>query len=165
MERVVISNDLCLRRFIKNQDEKELFQVLGQAEVVRHMASEGISKSDCRVIINESLEHWEKHKVGSWAIEKDGVIAGWAGFKLWRKSEFELLIVLGSEYWGLGKSIYTVLIALAKDKLNLKSLVVVLPDTRKSYSYIVKKAGFEHVGSESFNGESFQKFALSLDND
>jgi len=162
MERVAISNDFCLRKFVKNRDEEELFQVLGQAKVVRHMASQGISKSDCGVIINESLEHWKKHKVGSWAIEKNGIIAGWAGFKLWRKNEFELLIVLGSEYWGLGKSIYTVLIALAKDEFNFESLVVVLPDTRKSYSYIVKKAGFEHVGSELFNGETFQKFSLNL---
>lgn len=162
MDKVFKFNSFSLRKFIKNKDVEGLYQALGQAEVVRHMASHGISKADCGAIITESLKHWEEYKVGSWAVERNDVIVGWAGFKVWQKDEFELLIVLGTDSWGLGKKIYSALIALAKDEFKLKSLTIVLPDTRKSYLYIVKKAGFKHIGNESFNGESFQKFTLSL---
>ena len=155
-------NDFSLRKFIKDQDEEKLYQALKEPEVVRHMASTGLSKDDCVKIIDESLQHWDQYNIGSWAVEKNKVIIGWAGFKIWKEDEFELLIVLGKDSWGLGLKIYQELIKLAQEEFHLKSLTVILPDTRKSYSYIVQKAGFKHIGSESFNGESFQKFQLSL---
>lgn len=155
--------DFSLRSFIANQDEEALYEALGHPDVVHHMASSGISRNDCDAIVSETIEHWQKYGLGSWAVEKDSCMIGWAGFKVWNENEIELLIVLGKESWGLGKSIYNELISLARYEFKLDSLVVILPETRKSFQYIVKKAGFKHVGAESYNGESFQKFTLSLD--
>ena len=162
MEKIYKFADFTLRNFVKGRDEDALYKVLGSPEVVRHMASDGISKSDCDNIISETEAHWKKYNIGSWAVEKDSNIIGWAGFKIWEENEFELLIVLGPNSWGLGRKIYTALISLAREEFNLNSLTIILPDTRKSFEFIVKKAGFKHVSSESYNGESFQKFILSL---
>lgn len=162
MAKIYEFDDFTLRNFLKNHDEEALYKALGGPEVVRHMASDGISRNDCAKIISESNEHWKKYNLGSWAVEKDSSIIGWAGFKLWKENEFELLIVLGKNSWGIGKKIHAALISLAKDEFNLDSLTVVLPDTRKSFRYIIEKAGFKYEGRESYNGESFQKFVLSL---
>lgn len=162
MNEKINFKEFSLRKFVKNQDEKSLYEALKDPKVVRHMVSDGISKSDCDQIVSESLSHWEKYKVGSWAVEKDGVIAGWAGFKIWQEDDFELLIVLGPSYWGLGKTIYSSLIQLAKEQFHLKKITIVLPDTRSSYEYVVKKAGFESQGSVVFSDKPFQKFTLTL---
>ena len=151
-----------LRRFVEDQDEEALFQALKDPEVVKHMASSGISRADCDVIVKESNSHWQEHGIGSWAVVNKDEIIGWAGFKIWQGSSFELLVVLGKSSWGLGKEIYSELIKLGRECYDLKSVLVVLPETRKSFQYIVKKAGFAPVGRVEFNGEFFQKFELKF---
>ncbi len=160
--RIKEFDEFSLRKFVKGKDEEALYSALSQKNVIKHMASEGISLSDCKVIIEESLEHWRKYSVGAWAVEKNGVVIGWAGFKVWHEEGFELLIVLGSRHWGLGKRIYSNLVKIAKEEFKLKHLIIILPESRKSFSYLVNKIGFKHVGKEVFKGESFQKFTLNL---
>jgi len=155
-------NKFSLRKFTEKEDEQELFAAIGDPRVTRHMATKNISKEDCRKIIEESLKHWDSHGIGSWAVLIENRIVGWAGFKLWKQKEYELLIVLGPKSWGLGKSIYESLISMAKNKFHLEKVIIILPETRKSFTYVVKRAGFSLVGTEIFNNESFQKFSLSL---
>ena len=151
-----------LRKFTNGQDAESLFKALKDPEVVRHMVSSGISQTDCSAIIEDSIRHWQDHGIGSWAVLKNNQVIGWAGFKIWQDEEFELLIVLGKNSWGLGKIVYSELIKLARERYHLKSLVVVLPETRKSFQFIVKRAGFQSVGSVEYQGEAFQKFVLQL---
>lgn len=153
--------DLKLRKFVIGHDEKPLFRAISGPLVARHMATQGITLSDCEIIVRESLEHWDTHGIGSWAVEVEKAIVGWAGFKHWREQEFELLIVLSPNHWGLGKGIFQKLKMLASKKFALSELVVFLPETRHSYRYI-ESLGFESAGKEKINGEIFRKFILTL---
>ncbi|MDT8448462.1 MAG: GNAT family N-acetyltransferase [bacterium] len=150
------------RRFRQNQDEEDLFAALGQPEVVRHMASTGITQQDCVDIIAGAELHWQTYNIGSWAVIHQGRLAGWAGFKYWQENEFEILIVLGTEHWGLGRPIFRELVKLAKTQFHLNQIFVILPETRRSFQFIVKKAGFTALGAEEFHQQAFQKFKLTL---
>lgn len=162
MDNPIRSNHFSLRKFEENKDEAPLFEALSEPAVVRHMATSGFTEKDCSEIVQGSIIHWSTYKIGSWAVEVDSKVVGWAGFKHWTNSEFELLIVLAPEYWGLGKEIYKLLVRLAEEKFKLKSIIVLLPNTRKTYKYIIERAGFRHIGEEKFNEETFQKFELSF---
>ncbi len=160
MNHEYLSSQFKLRHFVKNFDEETLFQAIGGAQVTKHMATENISLEDCRTIVGEAIVHWQIHGVGSWAVEVAGKTAGWAGFKLWKNQEYELLIVLSPNHWGLGKCVFHKLLRIGFEDFNLNQLIVLLPETRKSTHYI-KRAGFEMIGKEMFNGEPFKKFCLN----
>lgn len=162
MDVPIRSDNFFLRKFEENRDEDSLFEALSKPAVVKHMATSGITKKDCIEIVRGSIIHWSTYKIGSWAVEVDLKVIGWAGFKHWKNNDFELLIVLAPEYWGLGKEIYKLLVRLAREKFKLKSILVLLPNTRKTHKYLVERAGFRHIGEEKFNEETFQKFELSF---
>jgi N-acetylglutamate synthase-like GNAT family acetyltransferase len=157
----VTSTNFILRKFIVGQDEVSLFQALRDPLVVKHMASKGITFKDCESIVTNSLEHWQENGIGSWGVWKEGQIVGWAGFKLWKDQELEVLIVLSPLHWGLGKGIFDKLKELAIKEFKLSHLYVLLPETRKSFRYM-RRMGFEYAGEETHNGEAFKKFVLNL---
>lgn len=151
-----------LRKFTAD-DALNLFKALNDKRVVRHMASEGITLDVCEQIISESIAHWKKYNIGSYAVIEQTThsIIGWAGFKLWKENEFEVLIVLSPHYWGLGGIICDDLLRLAKDTFSLNKVFILLPETRKSFRWIQRK-GFTFCGNEMFHDESFKKFVKLL---
>lgn len=157
----VASSHFNLHKFVVGDDENSLFRALGDPLLVKHMASKGITLKDCESIVSDSIEHWKKHGIGSWGVEKKGQIVGWAGFKHWKYQEFEVLIVLSPSHWGLGKLVFDKLVELAVKEFELSHLYVLLPETRKSFKYI-RRIGFEYVCEETHNGEAFKKFVLNL---
>lgn len=150
-----------LRKF-KPDDASELYEALKAPAVVKHMASEPFSLDDCRYIVNHTIEHWDTHGYGSWAVLQEDTVVGWAGFKFWQKDEVELLIVLGPEHWGLGAAIHSYLLKLAKEDFNLSELYILLPFTRKTYNTVIKRLGYTFCENVNFEGESFKKFKISL---
>jgi len=157
----IASSHFNLRKFVAGQDEEILFQALRDPRVVKNMASNGITLKDCESIVANSLEHWKKHGIGSWGVERKGQLVGWAGFKYWKDRECEALIVLSPSYWGLGKAIFDKLLELAVKNFELSHLYVLLPVTRKSFKYM-RRIGFEYDNDETHNGEAFKKFILNL---
>lgn len=153
--------NFLLRKFIVDKDEIDLYKSLRHPSVVRHMATNGFTLEDCTQIVIESLEHWKNHNIGSWCVEVEESIAGWAGFKQWKEEEFEILVVLSPAYWSLGRKIFGELIKLASREFGLAQVFILLPETRKSFEF-VKKIGFRYVKSEIFNGALFHKFVLIL---
>lgn len=150
-----------LRQFISGYDEVPLFEVLKGPAVVKHMASSGISARDCETIVSESLDHWQAHSIGSWAVEVKGQLAGWAGFKSLGEGEYELLIVLSPKHWGLGRVIFRELVRLASDEFKLCEIYILLPNTRGTFRSI-ERLGFKWISEVRFNECVFQKFTLSI---
>jgi RimJ/RimL family protein N-acetyltransferase len=151
-----------LRKFNKN-DVLDLYHALHDKRIIKHMATNGITKKTCECIIKDAMGHWDKYGYGSWAVidQKTKRIVGWAGFKLWKEDEIELLCVLNPTYWGIGKSILYDLIKYAKNEIRLNRIFILLPHTRKSFKAI-QKYGFVCCGEEVFNKEKFKKFKLGL---
>jgi RimJ/RimL family protein N-acetyltransferase len=151
-----------LRQFDLN-DTQDLYDALGDKRVVKHMASDGVTIDICKYIINESIEHWNKHKIGSYAVvdHETNKIIGWSGFKLWKDNQYEILIVLSPNHWGLGSVICDELFRLAKTEFSLHEVYMLLPVTRKSFRWVHKK-GFTFCGDETFNEQPFKKFVKIL---
>lgn len=157
-----MKHNYVLRKF-NTDDATDLFQALNDKRIIKHMASTGFTLELCEKIITEAIQHWQDHHIGSYAVlnKKTNKIIGWAGFKLWQQNEFEILIVLSPDYYGLGRKIYEELITQAKQEFQLDKIYILLPETRKSFSW-VKRKGFKFVVDEIFNGESFKKFSKNL---
>lgn len=145
------------------QDATALYEALKDSRVVNHMASDGITTDTCKTIVLEAQQHWVDHGIGSYAVVDPltGQILGWAGFKHLTNKEYEILVVLGPESWGIGFDIYDELLTQARDLFKLKEVFVVLPDTRKTFRWIQKK-GFEYVSDTVYNGEQFKKFVMKI---
>ncbi len=154
-----------LRKLIVGQDEVPLYEALKDPAVVKHMASTGITAHDCKAIVSEAVEHWENHQIGSWAVCINKQIVGWAGFKSIGESksnrQYEILIVLSPQFWGLGRDIFNELTLLAKTKFKLNEIYMLLPDTRGSYRF-VERLGFISIDSVLYNGQPFRRFVLTL---
>ncbi|MCP4923807.1 MAG: GNAT family N-acetyltransferase [bacterium] len=157
-----MSSSFTFRKFA-TQDGGALYEALKDPKVVRHMATSGLSLKDCEGIIQDSLIHWREHDIGSYAVLNEGSedIVGWAGFKLWKEGEYEILMVLSPGSWGLGFKIYEDLIHRAKQDFHLQKIFVLLPETRRSFR-LVEKLGFQFCGVETFNQEPFRKFQRLL---
>lgn len=147
-----------LRKF-QEADALNLYNALSDKRVAKHMASSGITIDDCKKIISTSIDHWEQYHIGSYGViaQETNKIVGWAGFKFWKKNEFEILIVLSPKHWGLGGDICDELLKLAKNEFSLNRVFILLPETRKSFRWIQSK-GFKFCGNEIFNAEPFKKF-------
>jgi [ribosomal protein S5]-alanine N-acetyltransferase len=67
---------------------------------------------------------------------------------------------LSPKHWGIGKQILNKLIDWSFTKFNLDTILILLPDTRKSFKAI-QKYGFEYYGIENFHNEVFHKFKMN----
>lgn len=151
-----------LRRFHKN-DAMSLFNSLKDDRVIKHMASTGFTIKICQEIIDKSDKHWKKYKIGDFAVidKVTNDIIGWAGFKFWQENQFEILVVLTPDSWGLGHQIYSELIDLAKNQFKLNEIYILLPKTRKSFR-AVESLGFKFSEETTFNNKIFIKFIRRL---
>jgi streptomycin 6-kinase len=156
------SSQFILRRFNPG-DARGLYNAISDKRVIKHMASEGLTMESCKQIIAKSTQHWVKYNIGDYAVvcKISGRIIGWAGFKLWQKDEFEILVVLSPQYWGFGHNIYLELLNKAKNEFKLEKIYILLPETRKSFRAITK-LGFDFSENTVFNGEKFKKFVRKL---
>lgn len=159
MEKLKINNEYYLRLFDQN-DINDLYKALKCPSVVRHMAGNGFTKEVCTQVINDSLKHWEKYNIGSYAVIYNDRLIGWAGYKNWKNEGFEILCVLSPIHWGIGKIILDKLVDCAFNKFDLNSVLVLLPKTRKSFRAI-QKYGFKYCGKEYFKNEVFYKFKIN----
>ncbi|MBN2479351.1 MAG: GNAT family N-acetyltransferase [Parachlamydiales bacterium] len=156
-----MSQKFILRKF-KKDDGVGLYHALLDERVIRHMAFERVTLENSIVIVNDAIDHWNRYNIGSYAVidSKTNKLIGWAGFKA-LNGDFELLIVISSNYWGIGKKIYDELINKAKNEFFLEKIYLFLPITRKSFKYI-EKLGFKECGQEMYNGILFKKFIKKL---
>lgn len=157
-----MDKEFGLRR-LQEGDAGALFKALADKRVVRHMASDGFTLEGCKQIVEKSIEHWKRHGIGDYVVleGQTGSVIGWAGFKLWQEDQFELLVVLSPEFFGLGLKIYLELIERAKNEFGLRHIYCLLPKTRKLFRSI-EKLGFERVEETLFQGEEFIKFVRKL---
>lgn len=72
------------------------------------------------------------------AIVVEQRLAGWCAIQF-EDEKYEIAIVMGDEYWGLGKGVFRDMMAWAK-ALGYKSIFIHLLDTRPEYKFLRKMA-------------------------
>ncbi|WHI49670.1 N-acetyltransferase [Microbulbifer sp. MLAF003] len=120
-------------------NQKELLAVLNEDKLRMHLI-------DHAYFDDNSLKHWVEAKliVDSLpgcrvrAVCIDGKIAGWCGIQP-DDHGYELAIVLSQKFWGLGISLFKVLMRWANE-LKHKEVLFHLLDTRPDYKVLSKIA-------------------------
>jgi RimJ/RimL family protein N-acetyltransferase len=96
---------LTLRPFT-GQDAGPLHRILGEEGVLRYYPSTRPPSPEAVTrFITAQLRHWEKHRLGWWAVEPraDPQLIGWNGLQyLPETKEVEVGFLLGKAWWGQG---------------------------------------------------------------
>lgn len=111
------------------------------------------TKEDCEKFVAGKEQLWSEHGYGPWAFVVDGQFAGWGGIQP-DDGEADLALVLHSDYWGIGQTLYKEIIRRAFDEMSLDSVVVLFPPSRTRIQGLLR-LGFKEekrlmVGDEEF---------------
>jgi [ribosomal protein S5]-alanine N-acetyltransferase len=123
------------------------------------LASGHFGAAECKAWLAGKEALWQKHGYGPWAFLLDGKFVGWGGLQ-YEDGDADLGLVLHPDHWGLGKAIYDEIIARAFGEMELKSVTILLPPSRKRIKGIFR-LGFRFDGETSLNGERFLRYRLN----
>lgn len=128
--------------------------------VMRQMPlSDGdFGEAECREWVAGKEEQWERYGYGPWAFLIDGKFAGWGGLQE-ENGDADLGLVLHPDYWGMGKAIYDGIIRRAFGEMELESVTVLLPPSRRRVKGILR-LGFQLDGEVGLYGERFIRYRL-----
>ncbi|MEM1283828.1 MAG: GNAT family N-acetyltransferase [Pseudomonadota bacterium] len=101
---------------------------------------------------------WSRDGLGHWAILADGQYVGWGGF-LKEGDEWDYVLVLRPDRFGLGRRISKQAIQFAKDDERIPYVTFLLPPSRKNLGAL-KRMGAKQIGRIDYDGETFLKFRL-----
>lgn len=87
-----------------------------------------------------------------------GELAGWCGIQL-EEGKYELAIVIGDNFWGLGKSVFKDMMYWAKE-LEHSEVYIHFLHTRPEYKFLKKIA--KNVYTEEFFGSIFTTYQLTV---
>lgn len=92
------------------------------------------------------------------AVLVNGDLAGWCGIQA-EGNEFEMAVVIGRQYWGLGLSVFRTLIVWAKE-LQHQVVVFHLLGSRPQYRFLKRKA--LKVKRQQLWGRNFTSYWISV---
>jgi RimJ/RimL family protein N-acetyltransferase len=158
-------------RAFGERDAKPLYEIMEERDVLRYFPSplpppfERVQR-----LVQEQLEHWQKHGYGWWALEqlqRPGTFIGWAGLQyLPETDETEVGYLLGSAYWGRGLATEAARASVRYgfEELGLRQIVgIVHPDNAASQR-VLEKAGLARVErAVYFNMECYRYVAGRAD--
>ncbi|MGH1402964.1 MAG: GNAT family N-acetyltransferase [Alphaproteobacteria bacterium] len=119
------------------------------------------SIEDCQSFLNAKKQLWDKHGFGPWAFLIKDKFAGWGGLQF-EHGDADFALILHPDFWGWGRRVFNKIKNQAFNQMNLNSITVLLPPTRKN-SKAIKRLGFVNDGQVNIDGEVFMKFRLTKD--
>ena len=141
-------------------NKSEIIELLNHPLVLRHMplVKDCFDDAAYDVFILAKEKLWTDHGYGPLAFVVDGKFIGWGGLQ-YEEGDADLALVLHPNYWGIGKSIYEIIIKKAFVDMGLESITALLPPSRKSIKGL-KKLGFQPDGELTINNERFFRYRL-----
>ncbi|NGX56940.1 MAG: hypothetical protein K1060chlam5_01194 [Candidatus Anoxychlamydiales bacterium] len=142
--------------------KSDIIALMNNPKVLNHMplALAHFGEEEYDKFINEKKNIWKEHGYGPWAFIANGNFIGWGGLQP-EHNDIEIALVLHPNFWGIGKTIYDKIIHYAFEDLHLKSVIVLLPLTRKHVKGLLK-LGFEKDGNLEIDGKLFLCYRLSV---
>jgi ribosomal-protein-alanine N-acetyltransferase len=147
-------------RQLDEVDKADILELLNHPLVRRQMplAKGHFDDAAYRAFITTKKQLWIEHGYGPWAFFIDEKFAGWGGLQ-WEQGDADLALVLHPQYWGMGKLIYEKIIEYAFCEMNLSSITILLPPSRKNHK-ILSRYHFKPDGEATVDGELFLRFRL-----
>ncbi|QSV16142.1 GNAT family N-acetyltransferase [Photobacterium ganghwense] len=138
---------------------KELVAMLNECEVRAHLIKH-------ELFTVQTAYEWVSRKAemnaikGCYiqAIDVDGQLAGWCGIQP-DGDDYEVAVVLRQRYWGIGISVFRVLLDKAKS-MGHKEVVLNLLSTRPKYESLVRRAS--KVEIRQIHGGCFTSYFIPL---
>ncbi|CAN5389982.1 GNAT family N-acetyltransferase [soil metagenome] len=157
-ETILETNRLILRMW-KQSDANALFEILQDAEVVRHIDDGNPFSFEKTLKFLETMEKSRgKNGFCRWkVIEKSsGEIIGSCGFgRLSETNEIELGYLLAQKHWGKGFATEAAgaCLKFGFEKLNFREIIALTDSENFGSRKVLEKIGFAKRGIEVYNGE------------
>ena len=116
------------------------------------------TRADCERFVASKSKMWAEHGYGVWAFVVEGRFAGWGGVQP-DEGEADLALVLHPDFWGIGKTLYPMIIEKAFGELGLASVVVLFPPTRTRVQGLLR-LGFKEETRLQVGDETFIRYRL-----
>lgn len=128
--------------------------------VLKHMplAKAYFDEAAYREFILAKQKLWTDYGYGPWAFLLDGKFIGWGGLQP-EQGDVDIALVLHPHYWGVGKTIYQLIIEQAFVTFGFDSVTVLFPPTRKRIKGLMR-LGFKLDGELIIEGERFIRYRL-----
>lgn len=121
------------------------------------LAKNTVDENGYHSFIHDKKELWKKHGYGPWAFVQGGKFIGWGGLQ-YEAGDADLALVLHPDYWGMGKTIYEMIIQKAFTEMKLESITALLPPSRKQGKGGLIKLGFKPDGELMIEEEKFIRY-------
>lgn len=168
---IFAETEWLILREIMEEDEQGLFELDSDPEVHRYLGNQPVkSIEQIRLVIAFIQQQYEDNGIGRWAVveKSSGQFVGWSGLKFFREQVnghndfYELGYRFMKKHWGKG---YATEAAKASVKYGFEQLkldeVFAMTDVNNSASkQVLKKAGFSHIETFSFNEEPTDWFRI-----
>lgn len=102
---------------------------------------------------------WQEHGYGPWAFFVEGKFAGWGGLQP-EGGDADLGLVLHPDYWGLGKTLYEMIVEKAFGDMGFETITILFPPSRTRVKGILR-LGFKPDGELEIHGERFIRYRLN----
>ncbi|MFP4478697.1 MAG: GNAT family N-acetyltransferase [Nanoarchaeota archaeon] len=163
-----IKTDRLILRLFDENDIDSYYNILKQKTVYQWLGKgQEISKEHVKKIIKNNLNHWKKHKIGTWAVilKSDNSLIGHCGFNYLKElNHYELLYAFDQNHWGKGYGSEACQLAIhwLKAEGNIKNILALsYPNNHRSI-HVIKKLGFHEVGTETLFGVNLLVYQKSI---
>lgn len=158
MTKILETERLLLRSWTLD-DEKRLFEICGDSEVMRYLTGKPYEKIEqAREFLNWATDYERENGFCRWAvIEKaNRRIVGSCGFARPRDTEeIELGYLLAPESWGKGLATEAARACLSYGfgKLRFREIIAITDVENRASQKVLEKIGFAERGIEKIGGE------------
>jgi len=142
-------------------DQEQMINLMNNPLVGKQLPllGDGFSTEDYHDFLKSKKQLWDDHGFGPWAFMIKGIFAGWGGLQH-DQGDLDFALVLHPNFWGWGRKIFEKIKDQAFNKMNINSITILLPPSRKN-SKAVTRFGFNEDGEKTVQGMRFVKFRLA----
>lgn len=138
-----------------------IMDLMNDPDVRRHLplAKGHFDSSDCEKFVTAKERIWEEHGYGPWAFMLGDEFMGWGGLQP-EGLDVDVGMVLHRRHWGAGRVLYGRIVDYAFRELQVPSVIVLLPPSRKRVAGI-PRLGFKEDGEVMIGKERFVRYRLT----
>ncbi len=140
---------------LKNIPRKEFIALMNNKDVGKQLPlmTGRFSEDDYIDFIQEKRNLWLTHGYGPQAYLIDEKFAGWGGLQF-ENGDADFALILHPNFWGWGKRIFDITIDKAFNEMNLTSITVLFPPSRKNKKALLRFGFIEdetvHIKEQNF---------------
>lgn len=164
----VTTGRLIMRPFTL-EDAGPLFAMQQVKGVRRYMpTTDPPPEEQVREMIRGSLDHWDEHGFGRWALErrKAAGFIGWCGLKhLSETGEVEVAYMLARDHWGRGLATDAAgaAVRFGFETVGLTTIVALVHPANKASRRVIEKLHMTYTGRYTYFGMECCRYVLEND--